>query len=87
MAGGANPEYGSLENLLLSVGVLMLILVLNRFLKGFARTLSVLIGIAAGTAARTSWAKSAFLLSPKPRSFKFRSHFTSEPLHLKSARS
>ncbi|MCY7786882.1 uric acid permease PucJ [Bacillus inaquosorum] len=61
MAGGsANPEYGSLENLLLSVGVLMLILVLNRFLKGFARTLSVLIGIAAGTAAAAIMGKVSF---------------------------
>lgn len=45
--GSANPEYGSLESLLFSVGVLILILILNRFLKGFARTLSVLIGTAA----------------------------------------
>ncbi|MFH0347851.1 MAG: nucleobase:cation symporter-2 family protein [Bacillota bacterium] len=58
--GSANPEYGSLENLLLSVGVLVLILVLNRFLKGFARTLSVLIGIAAGTAAAATMGKVSF---------------------------
>lgn len=58
--GSANPEYGSLENLLLSVSVLILILVLNRFLKGFARTLSVLIGIAAGTAAAAVMGKVSF---------------------------
>lgn len=50
MAGGnGSPDFGSSTNLLLSFGVLALILFLNRFLKGFAQALSVLIGIVAGT--------------------------------------
>ncbi len=50
MAGGANsPEFGSLTNFLLSFGVLLLILIINRFFTGFMRSLSVLIGIVAGT--------------------------------------
>ncbi len=50
MAGGAtSPEFGSLHNLLLSFGVLALILIINRFFTGFMRSLSVLIGIVAGT--------------------------------------
>lgn len=50
MAGRANsPEFGSLTNFLLSFGVLLLILIINRFFTGFMRSLSVLIGIVAGT--------------------------------------
>ncbi len=50
MAGGAGSEdFGSITNLLLSFGVLFAIIVMNRFLKGFAQALSVLIGIMAGT--------------------------------------
>ncbi|WPP40695.1 nucleobase:cation symporter-2 family protein [Paenibacillus hunanensis] len=50
MAGGAaNKDFGSLENFLLSFGVLAFILIMNRFFKGFMRSLSVLLGIIAGT--------------------------------------
>ncbi|AJY74188.1 nucleobase:cation symporter-2 family protein [Paenibacillus beijingensis] len=50
MAGGVGkPDFGSLENLLLSLGVLAAILFMNRFLKGYARALSVLLGIIGGT--------------------------------------
>lgn len=50
MGGGATSEdFGSLENLALSFGVLVFILFLNRFSKGFVQGLSVLIGIIAGT--------------------------------------
>lgn len=52
MAGGANnDDFGSLQNFLLSFGVLALILLINRFFTGFMRSLSVLIGIIAGTLA------------------------------------
>ena len=54
MAGGAgNPDFGSLENLILSVGVIAVIIVANRFFKGYIRSLSVLLGIMAGTLAAT----------------------------------
>ncbi|MEK5101220.1 nucleobase:cation symporter-2 family protein [Cytobacillus sp. FSL M8-0252] len=50
MGGGTNnPDFGSAENLLLSFGVLALILLMNRFFKGFLRAISVLIGIFIGT--------------------------------------
>lgn len=52
MAGGANnDDFGSLQNFLLSFGVLALILLINRFFTGFMRSLSVLIGIIVGTLA------------------------------------
>ena len=51
MAGGAgNPDFGSLDNLILSMGVIAIILIINRFFKGYVRSLSVLLGIVAGTA-------------------------------------
>ncbi|WP_050180257.1 nucleobase:cation symporter-2 family protein [Domibacillus robiginosus] len=54
MAGGAgNPDFGSLENLMLSMGVIAVIIVANRFFKGYVRSLSVLLGIMAGTLAAT----------------------------------
>lgn len=50
MGGGANSaDFGSAENLILSFGVLILILLMNRFFKGFFRAVSVLIGIIIGT--------------------------------------
>ncbi|TYR80548.1 purine permease [Priestia megaterium] len=50
MAGGiGSDQFGAPSNLMLSFGVLTLILILNRFFKGFLRSLSVLIGIIAGT--------------------------------------
>ncbi|WP_322907420.1 nucleobase:cation symporter-2 family protein [Paenibacillus campi] len=50
MAGGVGrADFGSLQNFLLSFGVLAFILLINRFFKGFMRSLSVLLGIIAGT--------------------------------------
>ncbi|KAB7666073.1 nucleobase:cation symporter-2 family protein [Bacillus sp. B1-b2] len=50
MGGGATSEdFGSIENIILSFSVLLFILILNRFTKGILQSLSVLIGIIAGT--------------------------------------
>ncbi|UGB29203.1 nucleobase:cation symporter-2 family protein [Metabacillus sp. B2-18] len=52
MAGGeGSTDFGSTENLLLAFGVLILIILLNRFFTGFIRAISILIGIIAGTIA------------------------------------
>ncbi|AIQ11801.1 nucleobase:cation symporter-2 family protein [Paenibacillus durus] len=61
MAGGANSkQFGSLENLALSFGVLIFILLLNRYTRGFIRSLSVLFGIIAGTVAASIMGKVNF---------------------------
>lgn len=61
MGGGSGSEdFGSLENLGLSFGVLLFILFLNRFSKGFMQSLSVLIGIIGGTFAATLMGKVNF---------------------------
>ncbi|GAA3324772.1 hypothetical protein GCM10020331_053960 [Ectobacillus funiculus] len=61
MAGGmGSPDFGSLNNLLLSMGVIAFILIINRFVKGYARSLSVLLGIIAGTAAAAIMGKVNF---------------------------
>lgn len=50
MGGGANnPDFGSVEKLILSFSVLLLILLMNRFFTGFLRSISVLLGIILGT--------------------------------------
>ncbi|MDQ0271018.1 nucleobase:cation symporter-2 family protein [Cytobacillus purgationiresistens] len=52
MAGGqGSPDFGSIENVMLAFGTLLIILVLYKFSKGFMRAISILIGIAAGTVA------------------------------------
>ncbi|MFC7370929.1 nucleobase:cation symporter-2 family protein [Fictibacillus iocasae] len=52
MAGGAgSADFGSPSNLLLSFGVLAFIIVFYKFSKGFIRAVSILLGLAAGTAA------------------------------------
>ncbi|MEO3945493.1 nucleobase:cation symporter-2 family protein [Gorillibacterium sp. CAU 1737] len=53
MGGGssAGEAFGDLSNLGLAFGVLVLILLLNRFATGFLRSISVLIGLVAGTIA------------------------------------
>ncbi|MFD1953227.1 nucleobase:cation symporter-2 family protein [Paenibacillus thailandensis] len=52
VAGGDGSEdYGDPQNLLLALGTLIVILLVNRFAKGFLRSISVLIGLAAGTLA------------------------------------
>ncbi|MTH52110.1 purine permease [Bacillus mangrovi] len=51
IAGGeGSRDYGSIENVSIAFGVLLLIILLFRFTKGFFRSISILIGIAAGTA-------------------------------------
>ncbi len=61
MAGGvANPNFGALENLALSFGVLLFILLLNRFAKGYFQSLSVLIGIIFGTVVAAIFGKVNF---------------------------
>ena len=75
MAGGAGSEnFGSPQNLLLSFGVLGFILFLYRFSKGFIRSVSILIGLVAGTVAAASMGlvdftpvlKASWVHMPKP---------------------
>jgi len=50
MAGGeGSADFGDPKNLVLSFGVLAIILLLNKFTTGFIKTISILIGIIAGT--------------------------------------
>ncbi|MBO0996594.1 purine permease [Bacillus sp. SD075] len=61
MAGGSgSKDFGSAENLMLSLGVLAVILIINRCFTGFIRSISVLIGIIAGTIASTFFGKMDF---------------------------
>lgn len=46
---GTNPDFGSPLNLSLGFGVLLFIILMNRFAKGFLRSISVLIGLVVGT--------------------------------------
>ncbi|WAA13263.1 nucleobase:cation symporter-2 family protein [Fervidibacillus halotolerans] len=50
LAGGqGSEEFGSLENVALGFGTLMIILLIFRFAKGFLRSIAILIGILTGT--------------------------------------
>lgn len=50
IAGGeGSPDYGSLANISLAFSTLLFILLLYRFTKGFVRSISILIGLLAGT--------------------------------------
>ncbi|ALC90353.1 xanthine permease [Bacillus sp. FJAT-18017] len=52
MAGGqGSADFGSLTNIALSFGTLLFILIMYRFAKGFIRSISILIGLVAGTIA------------------------------------
>ncbi|MGC4377455.1 nucleobase:cation symporter-2 family protein [Fictibacillus sp. Mic-4] len=52
MAGGkGSPGFGSIENLILSFGVLLFIIVVYRFCKGYLRAIAVLLGMIVGTIA------------------------------------
>lgn len=52
MAGGqGNPEFGNPKFLMLSFGVLVIILLLNKFFTGFIRSVSILLGMIIGTIA------------------------------------
>ncbi|MDQ0089278.1 xanthine permease [Paenibacillus anaericanus] len=51
LGGGdrTSPDFGSPLNLILGFGVLIFIILMNRFTKGFLRSISVLLGLIAGT--------------------------------------
>ncbi|MGX1264269.1 xanthine permease [Rossellomorea marisflavi] len=52
MAGGeGSADYGSMDNLLLAFGTLIFILVLYKMFTGFIRSVSILLGLMAGTIA------------------------------------
>lgn len=52
MAGGQGAkDFGSIENIALSFGVLLFIIVLYRFFTGFIRSIAILLGMIAGTVA------------------------------------
>lgn len=52
MAGGVgSSDFGSVANFSLAFGVLLFIILLNRFATGFVRSISVLLGLVAGTLA------------------------------------
>lgn len=55
--GSSSTDFGSVDNIILSFGVLLFILILNRFTKGFLQSLSVFIGIIVGTAVASIWGK------------------------------
>ena len=51
-AGGlGSPDYGSSKNLFLAAFTLVLIILMNRFLKGYMKAISVLLSLVAGTIA------------------------------------
>lgn len=53
LGGGdvSKPDFGSPANLALGFGVLLFVVLMNRFAQGFLRSISVLIGLIAGTLA------------------------------------
>jgi len=53
LGGGdvSKPDFGSPANLALGFGVLLFVVLMNRFAKGFLRSISVLIGLIVGTLA------------------------------------
>ncbi|MFD7523329.1 nucleobase:cation symporter-2 family protein [Paenibacillus chitinolyticus] len=61
MGGGQNSaDFGSLQNLALSFGVLLFILIMNRFFGGFIRAVSILLGLIFGTIAAAFMGKVSF---------------------------
>ncbi|MGD6898564.1 nucleobase:cation symporter-2 family protein [Bacillus infantis] len=61
MAGGeGSADYGSLSNLALAFGTLFFIIILYRVFTGFIRSVSILLGLFAGTAAAFLMGKSDF---------------------------
>jgi xanthine permease len=52
MAGGqGSPDFGSLSNIALAFGTLLFIIAIYRFFTGFIRSISILLGLLAGTVA------------------------------------
>lgn len=61
MAGGeGSSDFGSVSNVCLAFGTLILIILLQRFFKGFIRSISILIGLIAGTIAAALMGKVDF---------------------------
>ncbi|MCM3727513.1 purine permease [Neobacillus cucumis] len=61
VAGGqGSPDFGSVTNLCLAFGTLLFIIVLYRFFKGFIRSISILLGLMAGTIAASLLGKVDF---------------------------
>lgn len=61
MGGGqGSPDFGKPENLLLAFGVLLAIILMNRFFTGFWRAISILLGLLAGTVAAALMGKVNF---------------------------
>lgn len=61
MAGGEwNPQFGSLSNVGLAFGTLVIIILLQRFFKGFIRSISILLGLVIGTIAAAFMGKVDF---------------------------
>lgn len=61
MGGGPNsPDFGAPSNLLLSFGVLVLIILMNRLFTGFLRAISILLGLIAGSIAAAFMGKVSF---------------------------
>lgn len=59
LGGGdaTSPEFGSPTNLMLGFGVLLFVILMNRFSKGFLQSISVLIGLIIGTLAAAMMGK------------------------------
>ncbi len=61
VAGGqGSPDFGSISNIVLAFGTLLFIIVLYRFFKGFIRSISILLGLIAGTIAAAFMGKVHF---------------------------
>ncbi|WP_413299385.1 nucleobase:cation symporter-2 family protein [Bacillus sp. 1P10SD] len=61
MAGGqGSPDFGSISNISLAFGTLLFIILLYRFTKGFIRSISILLGLVAGTIAASLMGKVNF---------------------------
>ncbi|GAY78092.1 xanthine permease [Sporolactobacillus inulinus] len=61
LGGGVGvKDFGSPQNLTLGFGVLALIILMNRFFKGFMQTISILLSIVVGTLAAAFMGKVDF---------------------------